>query len=186
MYLSVPGLSCDTQDLLFWCVNSYLQPVGSSSPTRDWTLHWEQSLNHWTTSEVPLQPFFIYQWFSLLISSFFLVFLEGAGLVPLWSFPWFNKGISFCKADSLSISKGKKMKVKVTQLCPTLCDPVDYTVRGILQARILEWLAFPFSRGYSQPRDWTQVSRIAGRFFTSWTTREQHPCCILSKGALFT
>ena len=45
-----------------------------------------------------------------------------------------------------------KVKVKVTQLCPTLCDPVDYTVHGILQARILEWVAFPFSRGSSQPR----------------------------------
>jgi len=48
---------------------------------------------------------------------------------------------------------GKKVKVKVTQLCPTLCHPIDYTVPGILQARILEWAAFPFSRGSSQPRD---------------------------------
>ena len=39
------------------------------------------------------------------------------------------------------------MKVKVTQLCPTLCDPMDYTAHGILQARILAWVAFPFSRG---------------------------------------
>ena len=61
----------------------------------------------------------------------------------------------------------KKVKVKVTQSCLTLCDPVDYTVHGILQARILEWVAFPFSRGSSQPRDRTQLSRIAGGFFTS-------------------
>ena len=46
-----------------------------------------------------------------------------------------------------------KMRVKVSQSCPTLCDPVDYTVHGILQARILEQVAFPFSRGSSQPRD---------------------------------
>ena len=59
------------------------------------------------------------------------------------------------------------MKVKVALLCPTLCDPMGYTVRGILQARILEWVDFPFSRGSSQPRDQTQVSCIAGRFFTS-------------------
>ena len=59
------------------------------------------------------------------------------------------------------------LKVKVAQSCPTLCDPTDYTVHGILQARILEWVAFPFSRGSSQPRDRTQVSRIAGRFFTN-------------------
>ena len=44
-------------------------------------------------------------------------------------------------------------KVKVAQLRPTLCDPMDYTVHGILHARILELLANPFSRGSSQPRD---------------------------------
>ena len=58
-----------------------------------------------------------------------------------------------------------KVKVRVTQLCLTLCDPMDYTVHGILQATILEWVAFPVSRG-SQPRDRTQVSQTAGRFFT--------------------
>ena len=63
-------------------------------------------------------------------------------------------------------------EVKVTQLCPTLCNPMGYAVYGILQARILEWVAFPFSRGSSQPRDQTQVSCIAGGFFTSWATRE--------------
>ena len=63
------------------------------------------------------------------------------------------------------------MNVKVAQSCPTLCDPMDYTVHGILLARILEWVAFPFSRGCSQPRDRTQVSCIAGRFFSSWATR---------------
>ena len=52
------------------------------------------------------------------------------------------------------------------------CDPMDYIVHGILQARILEWVAFPVSRGFSQARDQTQVSHIAGRFFTSWATRE--------------
>ena len=49
---------------------------------------------------------------------------------------------------------------------------MDYIVHEILQARILEWVAVPFSRGSSQARDWTQVSRIAGRCFTSWATRE--------------
>ena len=52
-------------------------------------------------------------------------------------------------------------KVKVFQLCPALCDLVDYTVPGILQARILECVAFPFSKGSSQPRDQIQVSHIA-------------------------
>ena len=58
------------------------------------------------------------------------------------------------------------MKVKVAQSHPTLRDPTDCTVHGILQARILEWVAFPFS-GSSQPRDGTQVSHIAGGFFPS-------------------
>ena len=57
-----------------------------------------------------------------------------------------------------------ELYVKVTQSCPTLCDPMDCTVHGILQARILECIAFPFSRGSIQPRDQTQVSCIAGRF----------------------
>ena len=114
-----------------------------------------------------------------------------------------------------------KWKVKVTQPCPTLCDPMDSTVHGNLQARILEWgrlsllqgifqlrdqtqisciaganpdlphcgrilyqlnhkgsprilewVAYPFSSGSSQPRNWTGISRIGGRFFTNWAIRE--------------
>ena len=53
-------------------------------------------------------------------------------------------------------------KFKVTQSCPTLCNPMDYTVHGILQVTILELVAFPFSGWSSQPRDQTQVSRICG------------------------
>ena len=60
-----------------------------------------------------------------------------------------------------------KVKVKVAQLCLTLCDPLDYRVHRILQARLLEWVAFSFSKGSSQPRDQTQFFCIAGRFFTS-------------------
>ena len=70
----------------------------------------------------------------------------------------------FC---SFGIFMFMKVKVKVTQSCLTLCDPMNCVVHGILQARILEWVAFPFSRGSSQPKDQTQVSRIAGGFFTS-------------------
>ena len=54
------------------------------------------------------------------------------------------------------------VKVKVTQLYLTFCDPMDYTVRGILKARILDWVVFPFSRVSSQRRDATQVSCIVG------------------------
>ena len=66
---------------------------------------------------------------------------------------------------------------KSLQSCPTFCDSMDcsprgFSVRGILQARILEWVAISFSRGSSWSRDWTQVSCIADRFFTIWATRE--------------
>ena len=66
---------------------------------------------------------------------------------------------------------------EVAQSCPTLCNPVDCnppssSIHGILQEGILEWVAISFSRGSSWPRDRTQVSRIAGRLFNLWATRE--------------
>jgi len=84
-----------------------------------------------------------------------------------------SKGLLLISLGVLAILMNKYMcdwwmKLKVTQSCLTLCDPMDHTVHGILQARILEWVAFPFSRGSSQPRDWTQDSRIMDDFFTSW------------------
>ena len=82
------------------------------------------------------------------------------------------------------------VKSEVAQSCPTLCDPVDCSLlgssfQGILQARILEWVAISFSRGAPQPRDRTQVSRIAGRRFNLWSTREvskvQQKTCLLGE-----
>ena len=88
-----------------------------------------------------------------------------------------------CLFPSLSLSVFERASCAVcvlclvTQSCLTLCDPIDCSpaasfVHGLLQARTLEWVAFPFSRGSSQLRDWTQVSCIAGGFFTIWATRE--------------
>ena len=85
--------------------------------------------------------------------------------------------VYLCNANQ-TISKSSKyyclskVKVKLSQSCLTLCDPMAYTVREILLAKTLQWGAFPFSRGSSQPRDRTQVSHTAGGFFTSWATRE--------------
>ena len=78
------------------------------------------------------------------------------------------------------ISTLYQVKVLITQLCLTLCNPLDCNLpgssfHGILQARIMEWVAFLFSRGSSQSRDRTQVSHIAGRFITVWATRESPP-----------
>ena len=76
------------------------------------------------------------------------------------------------QVDSLPTELSEKPPtVKVIQSCTTLCNPMDYMVHGILQAKILEWVAIPFSKVSSQPKDQTQVSCIAGRFFTSWATR---------------
>ena len=120
-----------------------------------------------------------------------------------------------CKICHTFYTSSPKVKMKVAQSCLTLCDPTEYTVHGILQAgilewvdrlsllqgtiptqgsspglphcrwtlyrlshkgspRILEWVVYPFSSRSSQPRNWTGVSCIAGRFFTSWATREAH------------
>ena len=67
----------------------------------------------------------------------------------------------------------------VAQLCPTFCHPMDcrppaFSDHGILQEKILQWVAIPFSGHSSQTRDRTQVSCIAGRFFTIWATRGTH------------
>ena len=70
-----------------------------------------------------------------------------------------------------------RVKVLIAQLCLTLCHPMDCSppcssVHGILQARILEWVAMPSSRASFQPRDQTQFSCIADRYFTIWATRD--------------
>ena len=98
---------------------------------------------------------------------------ERINLAPVWSINWTGM-LEVCRNDTDGREESDKwiLKVKVTQSCPTLCNRMDYTVHGILQAGILEWVVIPFFRGSSQPRDQTQVSHIAGRFFTSWATRE--------------
>ena len=73
----------------------------------------------------------------------------------------------------------KNNKLLIVQSCPTLCNPMDWSLPGssvhrIFQARILKRVVIPFSRGSSQPRDQTRVSCIAGRFFTTWATRKNH------------
>ena len=90
-----------------------------------------------------------------------------------------------CPAEGLAHDREAEVEVLVAQLHATLCDPMDCgpagsSVPGILQTRILEWVAILFSRGSSQPRDRTHISSIllqnpAGRFFTIWATREALP-----------
>ena len=78
---------------------------------------------------------------------------------------------------ALSESRCNQWTSEVAQSCLTLCDPMDcslpgFSVHGIFQARVPEWVAIFFSSGSSWPRDQTQVSHIAGRCFTIWATRE--------------
>ena len=93
-----------------------------------------------------------------------------------------NPGLPYCRQILHRQPPGKPWKWKLLNRVQLFVTPVDYTVHGILQARILEWVAFPFSRGSSQPRDRTQVSRIAGRFFINWAIREAL-CCLAAAAA---
>ena len=93
-----------------------------------------------------------------------------AGEIRL-SLPWSSLQIDLFE-NVLKVSE-------VAQSCPTLCDPMECSllgssVHGIFQARKLEWVTISFSRGSSQPRDWTWFSCIAGRFFTIWATAIKH------------
>ena len=90
----------------------------------------------------------------------------------IWVLAWVQSRYHFKKNNGMSLL--------VAQLCPTHCNPMDYslpgsTVHGISQARILEWVAISFSMGSSWPRDWTWVTCIASRFFIVWATREFYP-----------
>ena len=78
-----------------------------------------------------------------------------------------NSQDNFQECGNKRVTLGSSIKVKVTQSCLALCNPVDYTIHGILQARILQWEAYPFSSGSSRPRNQTGVSSIAGGFFTN-------------------
>ena len=86
--------------------------------------------------------------------------------VPCVFFSKFSMTVSVFSLESFA-HLHLKVKVEVAQSCLMLCDPVDYAVHGVLQARTLGRVAFPFSRGSSQARDQTGVSCIVSRFFTS-------------------
>ena len=153
------------------------------------------SLNHWTDREVPVCP--------SLKSLFYRWGSWGLGNKKLVQSHTFSKT---CLAETGSQPLSLMLKVKVTQSCPTLCNPMDcswnfpgqntgvcslFLFQGIFpnpglphcrqtlyqlshkqSQRTLEWVAYPFSRGSSWPRNRTRVFRITGRFFTNWAIRE--------------
>ena len=98
-----------------------------------------------------------------LTRSFSMVFVQSLSCIQLFETPW----------DPMDCSMpGSFESESESQSCLTLYNPVDYTVHGILQARILEWVAFPFSSRSSQHRNQTGVSCISGGFFTNWAISE--------------
>ena len=117
--------------------------------------------------------------------------LVGASPLPLnvvclfFFFFWWNPTFS-CQ----SLFSKYESESEVAQSCLTLCDPMGCSlpgssVHGIFQARILEWVAISFSRGSSQPRDWTPLSCIVGRCFAIWATREASTGFICSSFCLW-
>ena len=89
--------------------------------------------------------------------------------------PFGFQGVKFLTVQDFALFWSPASMSSESERHSVLCNslpPMDYTVHGVLQARILEWVAIPFSRGSFQPRDQTQVSHVAGKFFTSWATRE--------------
>ena len=93
---------------------------------------------------------------------------SGMKVYPIWT--------KLFKGNERENMRSRSVKVLVTQSCPTLCNPMDCSPpgssdHGIFQARILEWVAMPTSRGSCRPRDQTWVSCTAGRFFTIWATK---------------
>ena len=95
-------------------------------------------------------------------------------MVLIFQVSWIHSPLRKEMKTWLCDCSAPQKEVKVAQSCLTVCDSMDYPMwpHGIRQARILKWIAIPFSRGSLQPRDWTQVFHIEGRFFTSWATRE--------------
>ena len=117
------------------------------------------SSNHWLDAlkiRKETREYIAYSWNDSIISLIYTVFSP----IEHW-----KRGMLHCPRER------PQLFILNCQEVPSQCS-MDYRVHGVLPARILEWVAFPFSRGSSQPIDQTQVSRIASRFFTSWASRE--------------
>ena len=148
----------------------YLWPLmgnSSSSPPK-WPLAVQWVRLMFTMHKVQV-PSLVGELRSHMHSQFFFflirVVLGKSVVIDLWELSSQGFQLELCQVSQVGWKWKSLSRVQ-------LCVPVDYTVHEILQDRILEWVAFFFSRGSFQPRDWTQVSHVVGRFFTSWTTRE--------------
>ena len=163
--------------LFFWLavVGVFSYPVQYSEPDRILFLRFIDICSSFTSVSKTL--------FSCIIYLFNWSIDDLQCCIRFWCIAkWFNLYIYKWKEKSESGSHSvQSLSHSVTQSYPTLCDPLvcnlpGYSIHGIFQARILEWVAIAFIRGSSQPRVWTWVSCIACRFFTIWVTREAHIC----------
>ena len=128
-------------------------------------------------------PLYVIYRFSLV--AFSILSLAFVSLIPICLAVFLLGFIllgTLCESRSLNYWKGKVMS---DSLQPMDCSLPGSSVHGILQARILEWVAIPFSRGSSQPRDRTQVSCIAGGFFTNRAMREALQSCFMGHEMFF-
>ena len=163
IFISAMSLCMDSSYLLkFWSLSFLLKPSRYSH----FTVNFHNS-NIWRPNEC--------FWYLLFLLSHSVVFLYLFALIPeegFLIFPCYSLELLF----GIQIGKVKWSEVVQSCPCPTLCDPVDcslpsFSVHGILQARILEWITISFSRGSSRPRDLNQVSRTGGRCFNLWAIR---------------
>ena len=162
--MGTPSLNCGMWGLVPWPGNKLRLPALGA-----------QSLSRWTTREV-LESRTIWLRVNALVSGAFLG-RKGESISAIWEgdetimIVLSQACVCVCVCACVSVC------LLVTQSCQTLCDPMDCSPPGssvhrIFQARILEWVAIPFSEGVSWPRDQTRVSCTAGRFFTPWATEE--------------
>ena len=163
--------------LICWIIRCCPKPIRGSLQKHILTT-WFPTVQKGLSSEIYLAPKISDKalWTIHFLTSKYIYKISGGSFIlnilsRIWVVRCFHN--TLYKIITLTITY-MKVKVKVTQSCLTLWDPMDYTVHGILQARMLECVAIPFSRQSSQPRDRTQVSHVAGRFFISWATREAH------------
>ena len=192
------GLPCDPsfwwiqkRELIF-CSGNFFFAVGTGGATSKLFTCWDNGndwifinvfYNSWTYKEGIVLKSFICVCCFIHLDNFPIKIsykhLKPGSLFRLfWILPFlYYYFFSFCKkwinVIFLQNTSQWNWTSEVAQSCPTLCYPMDcslpgFSMHGIFQARMLEWVAFSFSRGSSRPRGWTQVSHIAGRRFTVW------------------
>ena len=142
---------------------------------------WRATVYRVTKSRTQLKQFSTHSTHTLARSLEIIILASLCILLAVFYLPLKPRALNLTPVSLILLTLRSALRsltcVLVTQSCLTLCKPMDHSppgssLHGILQARILEWVAISFSRGSSQPKDWTQVSCTAGRCLTIWLIRE--------------